>query len=189
MMPYSCDRYQEIFRVHVPLQYHTVPDLLDSQTALSNSYPDTYFPSRESVYHFYMPVERQDVLWSGPVRPSTIACECDILKTVCLIGFIFWYWTLLIWVILKKNKMAAIAVWRLTLYPMQDIACERSRLKTAFRIDFTFWYGLNTIKTSDGIDLGHSTETKMAATAVWRLTLYPLQDIDTLLTSSECDPM
>ena len=68
---------------------------------------------------------RRDILWNGPVhqsvhpsvRPlgclsdhqSTIACECDILKTTCL-------------------------------------------------IDFTFWYCLNTTKTSDGIDLGHSTK-------------------------------
>ena len=46
------------------------------------------------------------------------------------------------------------------------IACERDILKTACRIDFTFWYGLNTTKTSDAIDLGHSTKTNMAATAV-----------------------
>ena len=46
------------------------------------------------------------------------------------------------------------------------IACERDILKTACRIDFTFWYGLNTTKTSDAIDLGHSTKTKMATTAV-----------------------
>ena len=46
------------------------------------------------------------------------------------------------------------------------IACERDILKTACRIDFTFWYGLNTTKTSDAIDFGHSTKTKMAATAV-----------------------
>ena len=73
---------------------------------------------------FYTPVERRDVLWNRPVRPSvrpsTIACERDILKTAC-------------------------------------------------RIDFTFWYGLNTTKTSDAIDLGHSTNTKMAATAVYCL--------------------
>ena len=46
------------------------------------------------------------------------------------------------------------------------IACERDILKTACRIDFTFWYVLNTTKTSDAIDLGHSMKTKMAATAV-----------------------
>ena len=34
--------------------------------------------------------------------------------------------------------MAATAVGRLTLYPIQDIACERDSLKTACRIDFTF---------------------------------------------------
>ena len=48
------------------------------------------------------------------------------------------------------------------------IACERDILKTANQIDFTFWYGLNITKTSDTIDLGHSTKTKIASTAVWR---------------------
>ena len=57
------------------------------------------------------------------------------------------------------------------------IACEREILKTTCVIDFIFGYGLNTTKTLDAIDLGHSTKTKMAATAVWRLTLYPMQDI------------
>ena len=70
-----------------------------------------------------------------------------------------------------------LAVWRLALYPMQDIVCELGNLKTACRIDFTFWYDLNTTETSDAIDLGHSTKIKMAVTAVWRLTLYPIQDI------------
>ena len=123
--------------------------------------------------------------WPCPsVRPSTIACEHDILKTTCLIGFTFWYGlnttTTLVAVDFghsTKTKMAATAVWRLTLYPIQNIACECGRLKTAFRIDFIFWFGLNTTNTSDAIDLGHSTKTKMAATAVWRLTLYPMQDI------------
>ena len=73
------------------------------------------------MIHFYTPVERQDILWNGPVRlsvrPSTIAFESDILKT-------------------------------------------------AYRIDFTFNYGLNTTKTWDAIDLGHSTKIKMATTAV-----------------------
>ena len=45
-------------------------------------------------------------------------------------------------------------------------ACERDILKTACRIDFTFQYGLDTTKTSDAIDLGHSTKTKLATTAV-----------------------
>ena len=31
------------------------------------------------------------VLWNGPVRLSTIACEHDILKNACLVGFTFWY--------------------------------------------------------------------------------------------------
>ena len=48
-----------------------------------------------SIMHFYTPVERQDVLWNGPVRqavrPSTIAWESDILKTPCRIDFTFWY--------------------------------------------------------------------------------------------------
>ena len=137
---------------------------------------------------FYTPVERRDVLWNGPVRPSvgpsTIACERDILKTACGIDFTFWYdltTTKTSDAIdlghSTKTKMAATAVWRLTLYPMQDIACERNSLKTACWIDLTFWYGLNTTKTSDAIDFGHSTKTKMTATAVWRLTLHPMQDI------------
>ena len=118
------------------------------------------------------------------VRPSTIACERDILKTAYRIDFTFWY-------CLKttktsdtidlghstKTKMADTAVWRLTLYPMQDIAYEHDILKTACQIDFTFWYGFNITKSLDAIDLGHSTKTKMATTAIWRLTLYPMQDI------------
>ena len=122
------------------------------------------------------------------VCPSTIVCERDILKTAWGIDFTFWNdlnTTKTSDAIdlghSMKTKMAATAVWRLTLYPMQDIACEHDILKTAYRIDFTFWYGLNTTKTWDAIDLGHSTKTKMAATAVWRLTLYPMQDI-----SCEC---
>ena len=46
------------------------------------------------------------------------------------------------------------------------IACERDILKTACGIDFTFRYDLNTTKTSDAIDFGHSKKTNMAATAV-----------------------
>ena len=38
--------------------------------------------------------------------------------------------------------------------------CERDILKTARWIDFTFSIGLNTTKTSDAIDLGHSTKTR-----------------------------
>ena len=76
-----------------------------------------------------------------------------------------------------KIKMAATAVWRFTLYHMQDIVCERGSLKTAFWIELTSWNDLNTTETSDAIDLGHSTKIKMAATAVWRLTMYPVQDI------------
>ena len=123
------------------------------------------------------------------VRPSAIACERDILKTACRIDFTFRYGlnttktsNAIDLGHSTKTKMAATAVWRLTLYPMQDIACEHDILKTACRIDFTFWYGLNTTKTSDAIDFGHSMKTKMAATAVWRLTLYPMQD-----TACECD--
>ena len=153
---------------------------------------------------FYTPVERQDVLWNRPVCvrpsvcPSTIACERDILKTACQIDFTFWYGlntTKTSDAIdlghSTKTKMAATAVWRLTLYPMHDIACEHDILKTACQIDFTFWYGLNTTKTSDAIDLGHSTKTKMAATAVWRLTLYPMHNIacerDILKTACRID--
>ena len=141
------------------------------------------------IKYFYTPVERSIMEWPCPsvgpsVRPFTIACERDILKTDCQINFTFWYGLN----ITKtsdaidlghstETKMAATAVWRLTLYPIQNIACERDRLKTTHRIDFLFWYGLNTTTTLDAIDLGHSTKTKMAATAVCRLTLYPTQDI------------
>ena len=57
------------------------------------------------------------------------------------------------------------------------IASERDILKTACQIDFTFCYGVNSTMTSDANDLGHSRKTKMAATAVLRLTLYSIQDI------------
>ena len=132
------------------------------------------------------------------VRPFTIACERDNLKTTCQIDLTFWndlnttktcdaidlgHST--------KTKMAATEVWRLALYPMQEISFERDILKTACLIDFTFWYGLDIIKTSDAIDLGHSTKTKMAATAVRRLTLYPIQEIscerDILKTACQID--
>ena len=73
-----------------------------------------------------------------------------------------------------KTKMATTAVWRLTLYPMQDIVCKRSWLKSACLIDFTFWYGLYISNTSYAIDLGPSTKTMIAATAVRRLALYPM---------------
>ena len=86
---------------------------------------------------------------SPSVCPFTIACECDILKTVGV----------------------------LTLYPIQDIVCECDSLKTTCRIDFTFRYRFCTSNTADAIHLGHSKKNKMAATAVNRLTLYPMQDI------------
>ena len=82
-------------------------------------------------------VERQDVLWNGPVRPSV----------------------------------------HLSVHP-STIAFERDILKAAYLIYFIFWYGLDIIKNSDAIDLGHSTKIKMATTAVWRLTLYPIHDRD-----------
>ena len=101
--------------------------------------------------HFYMLVERWDVLWYGPVRPFTIACERDNLKTACQIDFTFWYdlnttktSDAIDYGHSMKTKMAATAVWRLALYPIQEISCERDILKTACQIDFTFWYGLNT---------------------------------------------
>ena len=119
-----------------------------------------------------------------------IACERDILKTACQNDFTFWYglnttktWDAIDLGHSTKTKMATTAVWRLTLYPMQDIACERDSLKTACWIDLTFWYGLKTTKTLDAIDFGHSTKTKMATTAVWRLTLYPMQDISCICGS------
>ena len=116
-------------------------------------------------------------VWRSTLYPmQDIACEHNILKTACQIDFRFWYGLNTTKTLDAidlghsiKSKMAATAVWRLTLYPMQDIACERDILKTACRIDFTFWYGLNTTKTSDAIGLGHSTKTKMAVTAVYCL--------------------
>ena len=124
-------------------------------------------------------------VWRLTLYPiQDIACERDILKTACQIDFTFWYGlntTKTLDAIYlghsTRTKMATIAVWRLTLYPIQDIACERDILKTACQIDFTFWFSLNTTKTSDSIDLGHSTKTMMAATSVWRLTLYSIQNI------------
>ena len=132
------------------------------------------------------------------IRPFTIACEHDILKTTCQIDFTFWYGLDTTKTSdgidlghSTKTEMAATAVWRLTLYPIQDIACERDVLKTACQIEFTFWYGLNTTKTSDAIDFGLSTKTKMAATSVWRLSLYPIQNIacerDILKTARRID--
>ena len=73
--------------------------------------------------------------------------------------------------------MATTAVERLTLYPLQDIACECDILKSACLINFTLLYGLYASKTLYAIDLGPSMKTKMAATVVGRLTLYPIQDI------------
>ena len=124
-------------------------------------------------------------VWRLTLYPiHDIACERDILKTTCQNDFTFWYdlnttktSNAIDFGHSTKTKMAATSVRRLTLYPIQNIACERDRLKTACRIDFIFWYGLNTTKTFDAIDVGHSTKTKMAATAIWRLTLYPMQDI------------
>ena len=59
---------------------------------------------------FYTPVERRDVLWNRPVRlsvrPSTIACERNILKTACRIDLILLRpRTLLIWGILRKPRL------------------------------------------------------------------------------------
>ena len=126
--------------------------------------------------------ERRDILWNGPVSLSDF--KHDISKTAYLIDFTFWYGLNTTKTSdsidlghSTKIKMAATAVWRLTLYPMQDIACDCGSLKTACQIDFTFWYGLCTSNTPNIIDLGHSTKIKMAVTAVWRLTLYPMQDI------------
>ena len=56
---------------------------------------------------------------------------------------------------------------------MQNIACERDILKTACQIDFTFWYGIYTTKTSDAIDLGHSTKTKMATHSSLKINIVP----------------
>ena len=124
-------------------------------------------------------------VWRFTLYPiQDIACECDILKNACQINFTFWYGLnttktsdIIDLGYFIKTKMATTSVWRLSLCPIQNIACERSRLKTTHRIDFVFWYGLNTTTTLDAIDLGHSTKTKMAATAVCRLTLYLIQVI------------
>ena len=77
---------------------------------------------------------------------------------------------------IKNLAMFLYALVRPSVRP-STIACERDILKTACGIDFTFRYGLDTTKTSEDIDFGHSTKTKMAATAVSRLTLYPMHDI------------
>ena len=49
--PYSCNLSQEIFIVHVPFKrkFNTLPCLLDSQAALSNSYPNACVQC--SLYH------------------------------------------------------------------------------------------------------------------------------------------
>ena len=149
-------------------------------------------PSKDGTYYgMALSVRRA-------VRPSTIACESNILKTARRIDFTFSYGLAttktsdaIDFGHSTKTKMATTAVWRLTLYPMQGIDCKRDILKIACQIHFTFWYGFNTTKTSDAIDLGHSMKTKMVATAVWRLTLYPMQDIacerDNLITACRID--
>ena len=95
------------------------------------------------------------------VRPFTIAFERDILKSACQIDFTFWcglHTTKTSQAIdfghSTKTKMAATSVWRLTLYPIQDMACGRDILKSACQIDFPFWYGLNTTKTSNALIWG-----------------------------------
>ena len=41
--------------MHVPIQFHTLPGLLDSRAALSNFYPKACLPCREAVlFHFMM---------------------------------------------------------------------------------------------------------------------------------------
>ena len=63
-------------------QFHTLPGLLDSRAALSNSYPDAFIlraMQGGSLYHFY------DGLWYDPAgtrtRPRPTVREADTLIT------------------------------------------------------------------------------------------------------------
>ena len=109
---------------------------------------------------------------------SAIACKRDNLKMVCLITFKFSYDLNTIKTLdaidfghSMKNKMAAIALFHVN----STIACKRDNLKTLCLITFKFSYDLNTIKTLDAIDFGHSTKNKMAA-----ITLFHVKAIFTL---------
>ena len=53
-------------------QFHTLPSLLDSWAALSNSYPNACVPMQGgSVYHFY------DGLWYDPAERRTHDLPCE----------------------------------------------------------------------------------------------------------------
>ena len=53
-------------------QLHTLPGLLDSRAALSNSYPNAYVPMPGgSLYHFY------DGLWCDPAGTLTRNLPCE----------------------------------------------------------------------------------------------------------------
>ena len=53
-------------------QFHTLPRLLDSQAALSNSYPSTCVPMQGgSFYHFY------DGFWYDPDGTGTHDLPCE----------------------------------------------------------------------------------------------------------------
>ena len=60
-------------------QFHTLPSLLDSWAALSNSYPNACVPMQGgSLYHFY------DGLWYDLARDANqrpTVCEVDTLTT------------------------------------------------------------------------------------------------------------
>ena len=135
---------------------------------------------------FYTPVDIRGTYYGMAlsvrlsVRPFTIACERDILKTACRIDFTFLYGlntTKTLGAIdlghSMKTKMAATAVWRSTLYPIQDIASEGDILKSDCQIDFTFWYDLYTTKTSYAIDFGHSTKNQDGRHSSLKINIVP----------------
>ena len=54
-------------------QFHTLPSLLDSQAALSNSYPNACVPLQGgSLYHFI------DGLWYDPAGTRTHDLPCEM---------------------------------------------------------------------------------------------------------------
>ena len=81
--------------------------------------------------------------------------DCDILRNIHRIVT----YKLVYGVFIRPSKDGTYYGMALSVCP-STIACERDILKTACPIDFTFVYGLDTTKTSDAIDFGHSTKTK-----------------------------
>ena len=59
-------------------QFHTLPGLLDSQAALSNSYPNASMPSREAVCTIFMMVFGMTHSGANPRLPTW---EADTLAT------------------------------------------------------------------------------------------------------------